>query len=61
MQNQAAVFFFPKSKLAELKSMASIKEQGEDDKTWVSTNDALCALLGCCFHSAMNNDMRAMH
>ena len=50
-QTEKVVFFFPKSKLVELKSMACARKHGEDGDVWVSTNDALCALLGCCIHS----------
>ena len=45
---EQAIFFFSKSKLAELKSMASVMETDEDRNVWISTNDALCALIGCC-------------
>ena len=58
-RNQSAIFFFPKKKLAELKTMAMITEHKDGD-SWVSTNDALCALLGCCVHSAIDENIRAM-
>ena len=44
----AATFFFSKKKLAELKVMASAGDRGKEGDEWVSTNDALCALMGCC-------------
>ena len=49
---QSNIFFFSRTKLAELKSMASKKERDENGSHWVSTNDALCSLIGCCVHSA---------
>lgn len=45
------IFFFSKSRLAELKDMASQKRCDEDRDSWISTNDALCSLLGCCILS----------
>ena len=57
---EQAIFFFSKSKLAELKSIASIKESGEDRDVYISTNDALCALIGCCILSAGDNHISAM-
>lgn len=59
-QTDGGMFFFAKSKLAELKNMASAGEAGEEDgAAWVSTNDALCALLGCCIASARDEHIRA--
>ena len=55
-----AMLFFSKSKLAELKSMVSSSEWAEDDDAWVSTNDVLCALIGCCAHSSRDDEVRAM-
>ncbi|KAM0797660.1 transferase family-domain-containing protein [Usnea florida] len=55
-----AVFFFSKSKLAELKSMASVRKNDENRDVWISTNDALCALLGCCILSAGDPQIVAM-
>ena len=49
---QANIFFFSRTKLAELKTMASKKERDENGSCWISTNDALCSLVGCCVHSA---------
>ena len=45
------ILFFSRSKLAELKGMASNKECDKDGDDWISTNDALCSLLGCCILS----------
>ena len=57
---ETAILFFPKGKLAELKSMVSSSERAKDDDVWVSTNDALCALIGCCAHSSRDEEIRAM-
>ena len=57
---EIAIFFFSKSKLAELKSMVSSGEHAKNDEAWVSTNDALCALIGCCAHSSRDKKIRAM-
>ena len=57
---ETAIFFFSKSKLAELKSLVSSSERAKDDDVWVSTNDALCALIGCCAHSSREEELRAM-
>ena len=54
-----ATFFFSKSKLADLKSMASAKLNGESDDEWISTNDALSALVGCCMAAARDKEIRA--
>ena len=53
---QSNIFFFSRAKLAELKSMASRKERDETGSGWISTNDALCSLFGCCVHSASTLD-----
>lgn len=58
---QCGTFFFSKGKLAELKRMASLSEREEKKEAWISTNDALCALLGCCAHAAIDKDTRAIH
>ena len=50
-QPHCAIFFFSKSRLASLKAMASLSMHGDDDNTWISTQDALAALLGSCIHS----------
>ena len=52
---KATTFFFSKRKLAELKVMASAGDRGEEGDEWVSTNDALCALMGCCVPLADRN------
>lgn len=57
--NERATFFFSKSRLAELKLMASSSERAKDDDVWISTKDALCALIGCCAHSSINEEIRA--
>ena len=54
------IFFFSKSKLSELKSMVSSSDHTKDDNVWVSTNDALCALIGCCAHSSRDEEIRVM-
>lgn len=53
-----AIIFFPKSKLVELKTMASASKH-EDRNGWISTNDVLCALLSCCLASATYAETRA--
>ena len=53
---QSSIFFFSKTKLAELKIMASKKDCDETGSGWISTNDALCSLFGCCIHSASTLD-----
>ena len=59
-QRQIAIFFFSKSKLVELKRMASARETEKDNDAWISTNDALCALIGCCrISSAKDQDRQA--
>ena len=58
-QKETAVVFFPKEKLEQLKIMASSREQATDDKVWISTIDALCALVSCCTHSARDEKIRA--
>ena len=57
-QREIAIFFFSKSKLVELKRMASARETEEDNDAWISTNDALCALIGCCRISSTNDQGR---
>ena len=57
--NETAMFFFSKSRLAELKLMASSSERAKDDDVWISTKDALCALIGCCAHSSINEEISA--
>ena len=55
---EAAIFFFSKSKLAELKSMASEMEHVKGGDRWVSTIDTLSALLGCCIASVRDKETR---
>ena len=59
-QSRCAVFFFSKSRLAALKAVASFKECGEDDEVWISTNDALTALLDTCIHSSFDDRVNSM-
>ena len=59
-QFESAIFFFPKKSLIELKIMAYAGDRSEDGESWISTNDALCALLGCCVHSARREELRTM-
>lgn len=59
LQDEGGMFFFAKSKLAKLKNMASAKEH-EDGDAWISTNDALCALISCCIASARDTQRRTM-
>lgn len=56
--SETALFFFSKNKLADLKSMASAKLSGESDDQWISTNDALSALIGCCTASIRDKGTR---
>ena len=55
---QFTTFFFPKSKLAELKTMASARENGDFGDRWISTIDALSALIGCCIASVRDEEIR---
>ena len=57
-QRQIAMFFFSKSKLAELKGMASERKTEKDNDAWISTKDTLCALIGCCRISSAENKAR---
>lgn len=56
---EIGIIFFPKGRLAELKSMAFAKENGEFGDRWISTIDALSALLGCCIGSVRDKETRA--
>ena len=49
---ESNIFLFSRTKLTELKSMASKEKHSEDGSDWISTNDALCSLLRCCIRSA---------
>lgn len=49
------IFFFSKAKLKDLKEMASRLES--DEKSWISTNDALASLLWCCITAAHKTDV----
>lgn len=46
-------FFFPQTKLAELKNKALLVDSAASTETqpWISTNDALCSLLALSAHS----------
>lgn len=57
-QGQEAIFFFPKHNLAALKVMASKGKYGEGGDAWISTSDALNALLGCCIHATNDANSR---
>ena len=59
-QAQCEMFFFSKSKLAALKEMASLEEYNDGENPWISTNNALTALLGTCIHSTIDEDIRSM-
>ena len=59
-QAQETIFFFPKHKLAALKVMASEGNHGEGGDAWISTNDALSALLSCCIHATKDANSRPM-
>lgn len=59
-QTESGIFFFSESRLAELKSMASVRDHQEDGDTWISTNDALCALISCCMASARDKKIQEM-
>ena len=52
------VFFFTKSKLKDLKGIAS-KELDEDGRVWISTTDALSSLLWCCITVAQRAQPRS--
>ena len=55
-QYQCEMFFFSRNQLNELKSIAS--SYTEVSNTWISTSDALCALLACCVHSSIGERER---
>ena len=57
-QTETGLFFFSKSKLAELKLLGSARGQGEEVDVWISTMDALCALIFCCVHCARDEKLR---
>lgn len=59
-QRQNTIFFFSKSKLVELKRMASVGKKDEDGEAWISTNDALCALVGCSLLSSVDHQVDPM-
>ena len=59
-QAQCEIFFFSKSKLAALKEMASLGEYDDGENPWISTNNALTALLCTCIHSTIDEDIRSM-
>ena len=59
-QAQCEIFFFSKSKLVALKDMASLAEYNDGENTWISTNNALTALLGTCILSTIGEDIRSM-
>lgn len=59
-QCEMAIFFFAKGKLAELKRMVSSEECTGRDDGWVSTNDALCALISCCVPYARDKEFYTM-
>ncbi len=51
-QVRSAHFFFSKSKLADLESMAIQARSDKSSSEWISTKDALCSLWACCLNSA---------
>lgn len=55
---QYETFFFSREKLAELKTMASITESQSKSNDWVSTSDALCALLTLCIKDTLPKSIR---
>ena len=59
-QPETAIFFFSKRNLVDLKSMASGRVTGDPGDRWISTIDALSALIGCCVASARAQETRAM-
>ncbi len=46
------IFFFSRAELAELKKMASVTENHNKSSDWISTSDALCALLVNCIKNS---------
>lgn len=52
------MFFFPRTKLNELKELAGKAETNpkSDDTEWISTNDALASLLWCCITTAVKRE-----
>ena len=55
---QYDTFFFSREKLAELKTMASITESHSESNAWISTSDALCALLTLCIKGTLPEPTR---
>ena len=55
---QYDTFFFSREKLAELKTMASITESHSKSNGWISTSDALCALLTLCIKGTLPEPSR---
>lgn len=52
------VLFFSNDKLKELKMLASDGKKQENDRSWISTQDALSALLWCSFvHARQERDL----
>lgn len=51
LESKSAVFFFSKSKLAELKSIASPSDHLQGSEAWISNNDAICAFIACSLSS----------
>lgn len=50
---QYETFFLSRTKLAELKTMASITENHSQSNGWISTSDALCALITLCIKGTL--------
>lgn len=55
---QYDTFFFSREKLAELKTMASVTESRSKSNGWISTSDALCALLTFCIKGTLSEPTR---
>lgn len=58
LEVQLDIFFFSREKLSELKTMASITESRSESNDWISTSDALCALLTLCIKGTLSEPTR---
>ncbi|CAF9906098.1 hypothetical protein IMSHALPRED_004077 [Imshaugia aleurites] len=55
---QYETFFFSRQMLAELKTMASVTKSHSRSNDWISTSDALCALITHCIKGTLRERTR---
>ena len=53
------IIYFPQQKLHELKTVATKSAFAKDPSAWISTNDAISALLWCCVSAARKHAANA--